>query len=72
MFGNGNGADGGGGGSGLPGGDNRPFYVSLTLGNRTARTSVRTGFSPTFTEVFPLGINCPIRGAVLTIHVVDR
>lgn len=69
---------GGGGGScadhgaGIAGGSTRPFYVTVTLGNVTARTSMRTGFSPSFTEVFPLGLNCPIRGAVLVLVVVDR
>eukprot|EP00752_Nemacystus_decipiens_P012863 g11388.t2 len=64
------GADGGGGGI-IAGGTSRPFYVTITLGGVTAKTSPRSGFSPSFTEVFPLGCDCPIRGAFLTIAVVD-
>ncbi|CBJ27123.1 hypothetical protein Esi_0055_0092 [Ectocarpus siliculosus] len=64
------GADGGGGGL-IAGGSSRPFYVTVSLGGLTAKTSARQGFSPTFTEVFPLGCDCPIRGAYLTIAVVD-
>ncbi|CAM9202710.1 unnamed protein product [Ectocarpus fasciculatus] len=64
------GADGGGGGL-IAGGSSRPFYVTVSLGGLTAKTSARQGFSPRFTEVFPLGCDCPIRGAYLTIAVVD-
>ncbi|CAN0484013.1 unnamed protein product, partial [Ectocarpus sp. 12 AP-2014] len=63
------GADGGGGL--IAGGSSRPFYVTVSLGGLTAKTSARQGFSPSFTEVFPLGCDCPIRGAYLTIAVVD-
>lgn len=66
------GADGGGGGGIIAGGTSRPFYVTITLGGVTAKTSPRSGFSPSFTEVFPLGCDCPIRGAFLTVAVVDR
>lgn len=59
-------------GGGVAGGTSRPFYVTITLGGVTARTSVKTGFSPSFTEVFPLGCDCPIRGSYLVIAVVDR
>lgn len=65
------GADGGGGGL-IAGGSSRPFYVTVSLGGLTAKTSARQGFSPKFTEVFPLGCDCPIRGAYLSIAVVDR
>lgn len=62
----------GGGGGIIAGGSSRPFYVTITLGGVTAKTSPRPGFSPSFTEVFPLGCDCPIRGAFLTIGVIDR
>ncbi|CAN0439030.1 unnamed protein product, partial [Hapterophycus canaliculatus] len=65
------GADGGGGGL-IAGGSSRPFYVTVSLGGVTAKTSPRQGFSPRFTEVFPLGADCPIRGAFITIAVIDR
>lgn len=70
TFGNsgGTGADGAGG---IAGGKSRPFYVTIALGSITARTSVRAGFAPRFTEVFPLGGDCPIRGGFLVISVVD-
>lgn len=64
----GTGADGGGG---IAGGKSRPFYVTITIGSVSARTSVRAGFAPRFTEVFPLGGDCPIRGGFLVIAVVD-
>ncbi|CAM9674939.1 unnamed protein product [Scytosiphon promiscuus] len=64
------GADGGGGGL-IAGGSSRPFYVTVSLGGLTSKTSARQGFSPRFTEVFPLGVDCPIRGAFVTIAVVD-
>lgn len=57
---------------GIAGGTCRPFYVTIRLGNVTARTSIRTGFSPSFTEVFPFGGNCPVRGACVVLGVVDR
>lgn len=76
------GADGGGGGGrgagmgrggvGVAGGTSRPFYVTVSLGGLTARTSVQPGFSPAFTEVFPLGSDCPVKGAFLVLSVVDR
>ena len=70
--GGGDGDGGGGGRDGVDGRKSRPFYVTVTLGSVTARTSVRPGFAPSFTEVFPLGCDCPIRGAFLVIAVVDR
>lgn len=71
TFGN-NGGTGADGGGGIAGGKSRPFYVTIAIGSVSARTSVRAGFAPRFTEVFPLGGDCPIRGGFLVIAVVDR